>query len=418
MPMPPATDAITNPTRSSSGSTPMRGPSPAHTPPSTAPERLRRSGGARVSGTVTTGDVVTRRAADRRARRRGRCLRARRARPGACRRSSARARRPGRAGAARRARSGSCPRRATPGRSRGAASRGLLARGAAGACVDLTVGAIVPPAASAMPVEEAVAHEEVTDAEVDVEVHVPHAGIRRPAVVDVDVDAPLLAVARVDRAERDLRVGRHAHVLGHEHLDLADADLEREVRAPGRQLEVAEVDLHGANPHLVSIAQLRDGCGSKRPVSPRAAYVEVGGGDRGEREREHDPRDDQPAGAATERAADQADPARDDQAGDAEPAAAAAKPPTASASSTTPIAIRAATLERWLAPSSRTTRTSRYATTPAASRSITHGPAIQSGVRIAMAAMTSRPAPTTRATPQRIGGAAGSSLGTKRRHAR
>src|SRR5215218_10108354 len=54
MPMPPATDAITNPTRSSSGSTPMRGPSPAHTPPSTAPERLRRSGVARVSGTVTT----------------------------------------------------------------------------------------------------------------------------------------------------------------------------------------------------------------------------------------------------------------------------------------------------------------------------------------------------------------------------
>src|SRR5215218_161765 len=53
MPIPPAADAITNPTRSTSGSTPMRGPRPAQTPASTAPERLRRSGGDCVSGTVT-----------------------------------------------------------------------------------------------------------------------------------------------------------------------------------------------------------------------------------------------------------------------------------------------------------------------------------------------------------------------------
>src|SRR4051794_13395123 len=53
MPIPPAAEATTKPTRRTSGSTPMRGPRPAHTPPSTAPERLRRSGGECVWGTVT-----------------------------------------------------------------------------------------------------------------------------------------------------------------------------------------------------------------------------------------------------------------------------------------------------------------------------------------------------------------------------
>src|SRR5436190_10691411 len=46
MPMPPATAAATNATRTMSGSTPMWRPSPAHTPPSTRWRVSRRRAGA------------------------------------------------------------------------------------------------------------------------------------------------------------------------------------------------------------------------------------------------------------------------------------------------------------------------------------------------------------------------------------
>ena len=60
MPTPPATAAITKPTRRISGSTPSRGPSPAQTPPSSAPSRRRRSGAGCASGAAIDADVLTR----------------------------------------------------------------------------------------------------------------------------------------------------------------------------------------------------------------------------------------------------------------------------------------------------------------------------------------------------------------------
>jgi hypothetical protein len=59
----------------------------------------------------------------------------------------------------------------------------------------------------------------------------------------------------------------------------------------------------------------------ERALAPGAADVEVGRGDRAEREREHDRGHDQPARPAAERAADEPDAAGDHQAGDDDPAA-------------------------------------------------------------------------------------------------
>ena len=125
----------------------------------------------------------------------------------------------------------------------------------------------------------------------------------------------------VDRAERDVGVGRHAHVARDRDLDLAGAELERQRGAAGRELEVAQVDRHGTDAHLIATGQLCCARGPKRPLAPRAAEVEVARRDRGQRQGEHDGRRDEPAGAAAERAAHQADAAGDDQAGDDDPAA-------------------------------------------------------------------------------------------------
>ena len=221
-------------------------------------------------------------------------------------------------------------------------------------------------------------------------------------------------------------VGGHAHVRGHEHLDLAHADVERQVACARRGSSTSRRSTLIA-PTPISYPSARSATAAGRNVrSPHVPRdVEVGRGDRGEREREHDRGRDQPARAAAERAADEADAARDDQAGDRDPAAERGARRRGR---------EAADGEREQHDADRDLRgdagrcgscrrrgrrgsAGRRRRPPRAGHD-SSGPTPSRGRGSRARRRRAAPAPTVRARPQRSGGAFGSSVGMKTRQAR
>ena len=142
--------------------------------------------------------------------------------------------------------------RPTPGSAgRVAAEAGVVLEALVDAVVVLPVGEL----------RAAVDDLQLADADVAVDHQPLDAAVVDRAAAPVDVEAAAVAVQHAGVAGADAHVGGDADVVGHDHAQAADAHVELQRRAPGRQVDLGQVEVQLAHAELVAVAQLVDGRG-------------------------------------------------------------------------------------------------------------------------------------------------------------
>ena len=157
---------------------------------------------------------------------------------------------------------------------------------------------------------------QLADADVAVDDQALDAAAVHRAAPPVDVEAAAVAVEHAGVAGADAHVGGDADVVGHDHAHAADADVELERRAAGRQVDLGEVDAQLAHAELVAVAQLVDGGGLVVALADAAVDVDAGRGDEAERDGEDQRGQHEPAAAAHERRHREGGADRDHEPGD------------------------------------------------------------------------------------------------------